>query len=129
MKNMIYRDVNSSTVMPISSYEEGVSFDNIEKFFTNYFFKKGPTAYQEYKSSFMQSNSTFFKDLFNNFNSTIKNKNLNDEQKLYLNLIISSIQNQLLLLEDILGKTDVDTLNAIISGTFSKHIKKHFSWH
>lgn len=124
---MFYRDVNSSTVMPISSTEVSVSLDPIETFFVEYFFKKGQTAFQEYKSSFIQSNSTFLKDLFGNFSSVIKNKNLDDKQRLYLGLIISSIQSQLLLLEEILGEVDAETLNAVIAGTVNKHIKKYFS--
>jgi ABC-type uncharacterized transport system ATPase component len=124
---MFYRDVNSSAVMPISSTDVSVSIDPIESFFVDYFFKQGHSTYQEYKSSFIQSNSTFLRDLFNNFSSTIKNKNLDEKQRIYLGLIISSIQNQLLLLEEIIGNIDPETLNAVIAGTVNKHIKKYFS--
>lgn len=124
---MIYRDVISSTVMPISSIEPGSSIEPIESLFNNYFFKKGQQNYQEFKSAVMQSNSTFMKDLFGNISSIIKNKNIDEQQRLYLTLIVSSIQNQLILLEELLGKIDIDSLNASIAGTFLRHIKKNLS--
>jgi hypothetical protein len=124
---MLYRDVPSSFVQPISSVQENGSIEPLEVLFNNYFFKKGQQSYQEYKSSSMQSNSTFLKDLFNNISSIIKNKNLDEKERLHLTLIINSIQNQLILLEETIGKIDIDSLNAAIAGTFLRHIKKHIS--
>lgn len=124
---MLYREVISSQVQPVSSIEEKVQINPVEQLFVDFFFKKGQQNYQEYKSAFIQSNSTFLKDLFNNINNIFKNKNLDEQQRLYLTLIISSIQNQLMLLEEVLGKIDNDSFNAAVAGTVLRHIKKYFS--
>jgi hypothetical protein len=124
---MIYKEVPSSSVQPLSAFSENISFDAIERFFSEYFFKKGQSYYSEFKSSAIQSNSTFLKDLINNLNTSIKDKNIDDTKKNLISAVCQTLNIQLKLLEETFSNIDNNTFNAVICGALLKHLKRNFS--
>ena len=113
--------------MPLSAYSENISYDAIEKFFSEYFFKKGQIYYSEFKSSNIQSNSTFLKDLINNISTSIKDKNIDDTKKNLISGICQTLNIQLKILEETFSDIDHNSFNAIICGALLKHLKRNFS--
>lgn len=124
---MIYREVNATVVPPVSTNNTDTPLGTIEPILSQFFFSKGQDYYRYYKSCRVRSNSTFLKDLFTNIDSTLKEKKLSEKEINLLNLTISTITNQIKILEEIFGQIDNNILNAIICGTLSKHITKYIS--
>ena len=124
---MIYKEVPASSITPLSAYSDNISFDTIEKFFSEYFFKKGQNYYSEYKSSAIQSNSTFLKDLINNLSISIKDKNIDDTRRNLITAVCQTLIIQFKLLEDSFSNIDNNTFNAIVCGALIKHLKRNFS--
>jgi hypothetical protein len=124
---MIYREVASSSIMPLSAADTNFTVTELEKLFATYFYLKGPDYFNNFKSASFQSNSTFLKDLFNNINKVIKDRNIDEKQRLFINLSVSTIVNQLTLIEEVFSDIDNETLNAVICGCLIKHLKKYFS--
>jgi len=124
---MIYREVNATTVPPVSTINTDAPLNSIEPILSQFFFSKGQDYFKYYKACRVKSNSTFLKDLFANIDSTLKERKLSEKEINLLNLTISTIINQIKILEELFGQVDVNILNAIICGTLSKHITKYIS--
>lgn len=124
---MLYKEVPPSSVLPGSTFDPGISYDQIEKMFDRYIYEKGPKYYQAFRSSNFQSTNTFLKDVIVNLIKFSDNNQLTEQQKFQLSLISDSIKNLLGLVEDIMNKTDQEQYNAIICGTLLKHLKNFFS--
>lgn len=122
-----YNEVPSSSIMAVSSTPEAFSIDPIEKFLTNYFFNKGQNYYNTFKSASVKSNTTFLKDLFNNLKDNIGEESLTDQQRIVLTLLMTSITNQIKIIEEMFKDMDGEKLNAVISGTFFRYLKKYFT--
>jgi hypothetical protein len=124
---MLYREVVSSSVLPLSAYADRMSVSDLESFFDNFFYSKGPEINQAYKRAALQSNSTFLKDIFKIIGENLKDKTEDQKEKLLISLIINTINNQLLMLEEMIKENNSDTVNAIICGVVLKKIKLLFS--
>jgi DNA-binding transcriptional regulator GbsR (MarR family) len=124
---LYYNEVPASSIMAVSAVPESFSVDPFEKFFANHFFSKGQNYYNTFKSASVKSNTTFIKDLFNNLKDGIYEDNLTDQQRVVLTLLITSMVNQIKVLEEMFKELDNEKLNAIICGTFFRYLKKYFS--
>ena len=124
---MLYREINATTIPPVSTFKSEAQLSTIDSILSQFFFEKGQNYYNQFKASRMKSNSTFLKDLFSNLDSSIKESKLSEREINLLNLTISTITNQIKILEELFGQLDTNTLNAIICGTLSKHITKYIS--
>jgi hypothetical protein len=124
---MIYKEIPSSAIMPLSAYSENISFEAVEKFFSEFFFKKGQNYYSEFKSAAIQSNSTFLKDLINNLNTTIKDRDIDDAKRNLVSAVCQTLNIQFKLLEETFSTIDQNTFNAVICGALIKHLKRNFS--
>ena len=124
---MIYREVPSSTILPLSSTAPSFSYADLESYFDNHFYKQGPQLYSEYKRALLQANGTFLKDLFKIINESIRDDSLNERDRFLTSLLVESIRNQILILEEFFKEKKPEALNAIISGITIKKLKKLFS--
>lgn len=124
---MIYREVPSSTILPLSSQPASFSFTDLENYFDSFFYQQGQQLYNEYRKAYLQSNSTFLKDLFKAIKESLRDSPLNERDRFLLSLLIDSLTNQILILEEFFKEKRPETLNAIISGILIKKIKKIFS--
>jgi len=124
---MFYKEVVSSTVLPVSSAQAQLKTNELEEMFANYLFSKGQTYYNTYRATLLQSNSTFLKNLFDGIDNSYREKITDDQKRAVLRLVISSIINQIKILEEIVGEVDNEALNAIICGVVMKQMKSVFS--
>jgi hypothetical protein len=123
---MFYKEVPSSSVALVSSAQinfSNESYTSLESLFVNYFFSKGAQHLSTYKGAQLRSSSTFLKNIFDNLLSTLLNDTTNERDKIILRLAISTITNQLKLIEELGCQIDNETLNAIICGTVIRQIK------
>lgn len=123
---MFYKEVPASSVLPNSITPGSINPNDLEAVFVNYLFNKGSSYYNTYKTTVLQSNSTFLKNLFDGINNSFKEKMVDDQKKVILQLVILSIINQIKILEEITGEVDNETLNAVICGVVMKQIKSIF---
>jgi hypothetical protein len=123
---MFYKEVPSSSVLPVSSVQVQLNTGELESMFVNYLFSKGQPYYNTYKATLLQSNSTFLKNLFDGIDNSYKEKIKDDQTRTVLRLVISSIINQIKILEEIIGTVDNEALNAIICGVVMKQMKTIF---
>lgn len=123
---MIYREVPASSVLPLSSVSTTFSIADLENFFDTYFYKLGPGLYHEYKKAQIQSSGTFLKDLFKNIKESIKEGPTTEKDSYLSSLLIDSVVNQIIILEEFFKDKKPDVLNAIISGIVVKSFKKYF---
>lgn len=123
---MFYKEVPASSVLPNPITPASINPNDLETVFVNYLFSKGSSYYNTYRTAILQSNSTFLKNLFDGINNSFKEKIVDDQKKVILQLAISSIINQIKILEEIAGEVDSETLNAVICGVVMKQIKSIF---
>jgi hypothetical protein len=124
---MIYKEVPSSSILPLSTYSANLDIGSIEKFFNDFFYFNGPENYNDYKTAVFLANTSFLKDVMTSIIRTVKEKDLPDDKKVALNLISSSLMSQISLLEELFKSVDYKLFNALICAAFVKHIKKYFS--
>jgi hypothetical protein len=121
-----YNEVPASTIVGVSAAPEVFTVDPFERFFANYFFNKGQSYYNTFKSASVKSNTTFLKDLFSNLKDVIGEEGLTDQQKVILTLLMASIVNQIKIIEEVFKDLDAEKLNAVTCGTFYRYLKKYF---
>lgn len=124
---MIYKEVPSSSILPLSTYSANLDVGSIEKFFNDYFYFNGPENYNDYKTAVFLANTTFLKDVMTSITRTVKDKDIPDDKKVALKLISDTLLNQITLLEELFKAVDYKLFNALICAAFIKHIKKYFS--